>query len=110
LIDRCYHIFGRRTGGSKHVSNIYGKRQALVMTTPDLFDNNAEPLLMIFNRMIARSKAQSAGVLFVCNCSTPEALGEDIKNQSIRFAKNMFGKTGTPYPVFIPGADNRVGL
>lgn len=106
LIDRCCHIFGKRNGAPKHVSNIYGKRQALVMTTSDLFDNNAEPLLMIFNRMIARYKAQSAGVLFVCNCSTPDALGEDIKNQSIRFAKNMFGKNGTPYPVFIPGADN----
>jgi multimeric flavodoxin WrbA len=103
LMDRCDRMLGKRNGAPKYRSFMNGKRQALVVTTSDFFDNNAEPLLATFNRMIDCYKAQSAGVLFVCNCSTPDALGEDIKDLSIKFAKNLFGRAGTPYPVLIPG-------
>lgn len=110
LIDRCHHRFGRQNGDPKQAPYISGQRQALIVTTSDRFDNNAEPLLSTFNRMTDRYKTRSAGVLFVCNCSNSNALGEDIKAQSIRFAKNLFGSPGTPYPVFIPGDDNQIGL
>jgi multimeric flavodoxin WrbA len=110
LLDRCHRIFGMRNGAPKHGAYIRGKRQALIVTTADRFDNNAEPLLTIFNRMIGRCKAPSAGVLFVCNCSTTDVLGEDIRLQAVKFAKNLFGHTGEPYPVFIPGAEQRAWL
>lgn len=103
LIDRCHSLFGGGNGGPKHPSFTKGQRQALIATTPDPFDNNAEPLLSIFHRMLGRCKAQSAGVLFVCNCSTPDILGGEIKTQSIKFAHNLLGSTRTPYPVLIPG-------
>ena len=109
LLDRCHHLFARRNGHAKEAPSINGQRQALIVTTSDCFDNNAEPLLSIFNRMTARYKTRSAGVLFVCNCDNPNALGEDIKAQSIRFAKNLFGSPGAAYPVFIPGEDNQGG-
>jgi multimeric flavodoxin WrbA len=105
LMDRCHRLLGKRNGSPKHAAYMKRKRQALIMTTSDYFGNNAEPLLTVFNRMLDRYRAQSAGVLFVCNCSTVDALGEDIKSQSVRFAQNLFGNTEAPYPVYIPGAD-----
>lgn len=108
LIDRCHHMFGRHNGAPEHASYIHLKRQALIVTTSDLFDNNVEPLLTVFNRMTDRYQAQSAGVLFVCNCGAPDALGEDIKAQSIKFAKNLFGGTRTPYSVLIPGGSRTI--
>jgi multimeric flavodoxin WrbA len=109
LMDRCHRILARRNGSPKHAAYIKRKRQALIVTTSDFFGNNAEPLVTVFNKMLERYRAQSAGVLFVCNCSTADALGEDIKSQSVRFAKNLFGKTEAPYPVYIPGADIQAG-
>lgn len=103
LIDRSHYLFGGGNGSPKHPSFAKGQRQALIATTPDPFDNNAEPLLTVFHRMLGRCKAQSAGLLFVCNCSTPEVLGEEIKTQSIKFAHNLLGSIPTPYPVLIPG-------
>jgi putative NADPH-quinone reductase len=105
LIDQCHWRFRWRVGEPKDASHIKEQRQALVVTTTEPFFNNAEPLLTIFHRMLGRFKAQSAGVLFVCNCSSPDALGEDIKNQSIKFAKNLFGSNRTPYPILIPGGE-----
>jgi multimeric flavodoxin WrbA len=109
LIDRCHHLLGRSNGTPQQAPSINGQRQALIVTTSDRFDNNAEPLLSMFSRMTDRYKTRSAGVLFVCNCSNPTAMGEDIKAQSIRLAKNLFGSPGSPYPVFIPGDGNQTG-
>ena len=109
LIDRCHHLFARRNGDPKKAPSIKGQRQALMVTTSDPFGNSAEPLLSIFNRMTTCYETRSAGVLFVCNCDNPNALGEEIKAQSIRFAKNLFESPGAPYPVFIPGEDNQGG-
>jgi NAD(P)H-dependent FMN reductase len=103
LLDRCHNLIRGRNGAPLRTSSIKGQRQALIVTTADPFDNNAEPLLTIYNRIIASFEARSAGVLFVCNCSSADALGEEIKVQSIKFAKNLFGSTGAPYPVLIPG-------
>jgi putative NADPH-quinone reductase len=105
LIDRYHWRFRGHNGESKYGLHVKGQRQALVVTTPEPFFNNAEPLLTIFHRMLVRFEARSAGVLFVCNCSAPDALGDDIKTQSIKFAKNLFGSPRRPYPVMIPGGE-----
>lgn len=103
LIDRCHCLLKSDNGFSQHISYVKGQRQALIATTSDSFENNVEPLLTIYNRMLEHYQALSAGVLFICNCSTPDVLGEDIKAQSIKFAKDLFGHNRTPYPVLIPG-------
>lgn len=103
LLERCHCLIRGRNGTPLDPSYNKGQGQALIVTTTDPFDNNAEQLLAMYNRMIARFEARAAGVLFVCNCSSVDALGEDIKTQSIRFAKNLFGNTGRPYPVLLPG-------
>lgn len=104
LIDRCHCLNRGLCGTPEHTSFIEGQRQALIVTTDGPFENNAEHLLTTFHRMLRHNKAHSAGALFVCNCATPDALSDDIKAQTTKFANQLGGAAKTPYPVLIPGS------
>lgn len=104
LIDRCHCLNRGLCGTSEHSSFIEGQRQALIVTTDGPFENNAEHILTTFHRMLLNNKAHSAGELFVCNCSTPDALSDDIKAQATKFAGQLSGAIKTPYSILIPGS------
>jgi hypothetical protein len=104
LVDRCHSLHRGSYGTPEHTSLIESQRQALIVTTNGPFVNNAEQILTTFHRMLCNNKALSAGELIVCNCSTPDALGDDIKDQTGRFAHQLCGSVHTPYSILIPGA------
>jgi hypothetical protein len=103
LIDRCYCLYKGACGTPEHTSFVEGQRQALIVTAADPFENNAEQVLMAFQRMLVYNKTHSAGELLVCNSTTPEELGEKVKEQAIKFANQLFAATQTPYALLIPG-------
>jgi multimeric flavodoxin WrbA len=103
LIDRCYCLYRGACGTPEHTSFVEGQRQALIVTAADPFENNAEQVLMAFQRMLVYNKTHSAGELLVCNSTTPEELGEKVKEQAIKFANQLFAATQTPYALLIPG-------
>ena len=103
LVDRCHSLHRGLYGTPEHTSLIEGQRQALIATTNGPFVDNAEHILTTFHRMLSSNKALSAGELIVCNCSTPDALGDDIKDQTGRFAHQLCGSVHTPYSILIPG-------
>ena len=86
-----------------HTSFVEVQRQALIVTAADPFENNAELIQTSFQRVLVYDKAHSAGELFICNCTTPDELGDEIKIQAINFAKQLFNDTTTPYSILIPG-------
>ncbi len=104
LIDRCHCLSNGLCGTPGHTSLIEGQRQALIITSAGPFENNAEQILTTFHRMLLNNKANSAGELFVCNCSSPEALSEDIRTQAGRFANQLSGAVKTPYAILLPGS------
>ncbi len=103
LIDRCHSLYRGVCGSSEHTSFIEGKRQALIVTAADPFENNAEQILTTFQRILVYNKVYSAGELLVCNCTAPDDLGDEIKAQAVAFANQLFGDTKTPYSLLIPG-------
>jgi multimeric flavodoxin WrbA len=103
FIDRCHCLYRGVCGSADHTSFVEGQRQALIVTAADPFENNAELILTSFQRILVYDKAHSAGELLVCNCTTPDELGEEIKLQAISFAKQLFGATTKPYSLLIPG-------
>jgi hypothetical protein len=39
----------------------------------------------------------------VCNSTTPEELGAEVKDQAIKFASQLFVPSNSPYALLIPG-------
>lgn len=103
LIDRCYCLYRGACGTPAHTSFVEGQRQALIVTAADPFENNAEQVLTAFQRMLVYNKTHSAGELLVCNSTTPDQLGEEVKSQAIKFANQLLAATQTPYALLIPG-------
>jgi NAD(P)H-dependent FMN reductase len=103
LIDRCHCLYRGVCGSPEHTSFVEGQRQALIVTAADPYENNAELIQTSFQRILVYDKAHSAGELFVCNCTTPENLDDEIKTQAINFAKQLFEATTKPYSILIPG-------
>ncbi len=103
LIDRCHCLYRGVCGSSEHTSFVEGQYQALIVTAADPFENNAEQILTAFQRFLVYNKAYSAGQLLICNSTTPDELGADIKKQAIGFANQLFDQTLTPYALLFPG-------
>lgn len=103
LVDRCFCLYRGECGTPNHTSFVEGQRQALIVTAADPFENNTELILAAFQRMLVYNKTYSAGELLVCNSTTPEELGQEVKAQAIKFAGQLFAPTKSPYALLIPG-------
>jgi hypothetical protein len=103
LIDRCQCLYRGKPGSPEHSSFVDGRRQALIVTAADSFENNAEQILTTFQRMLACHKTHCSGELLVCNCRTPDDIPEEIRAQAIAFANQLTGATKKPYAVMVPG-------
>jgi len=92
--DGIYCIVGR--------SNTAGKTITLLVTADSAFESNVEQMLAVFKGMLVCNKAHSAGKLLVCNCTTPDALGEEIRAHAIKFANQLHSENKGPYALMIP--------
>lgn len=108
LIDRSYCLYRGVCGTPDHTSFVEGQRQALIVTAADAFENNTELVITSFQRALVYSKAESAGELMVCNSTTPEELGEDIREQAEKFARQIFNGADAPYALMIPGGAQKM--
>ncbi len=103
LIDRCYCLHRGVCGALNHTSFVEGQHQALIVTAADPFENNAEHLVTVFQRMLVYNKAKSAGELLIHNCTSPDQLGKGIREDAARFAKQFFKSAVGPYSILVPG-------
>ena len=103
LVDRRYCLFRGSCGAKDHRSFVEGQRHGLIMTAADPFENNFEEVMKAFQRMLVYDKAHSAGELFVCNCKTPDALGEEVKALAYSYANQFCRPAFEPYALLIPG-------
>lgn len=88
LIDRGYSLVTQyhRPG---HTSLLEGRRQALLVTGADVYENNAEPLFTAFDRIVDFYKAVDAGKWYVGPCTTPDALSPEVREEALLFARKM---------------------
>jgi multimeric flavodoxin WrbA len=102
LFDRFNCLFRGEYGSSEHTSFVEGQLQALVLTSIDQYEEHAEQIVKSFQRLIQLNKAHPAGKLIVCNCSTPDKLGESIQIHATNFAEQLFTTKLSPYALLIP--------
>jgi multimeric flavodoxin WrbA len=91
LIDRGFSLVTNyhRPG---HTSLMEGKRIGLLVTGAGIYEDNAEGLFTSFDRISKYLLAKKSGDLYIGECSTPEALSEEIKNRAIDLARSLVGK------------------
>ena len=88
LIDRTnslyvnYHL-------PDHSSLVEGQRRALLVTGGGPYQDNAEPVFVAFDRLQKPHKAVKAGELYIGPCSSPDKLGDSVKEQAVSFAREI---------------------
>ncbi len=90
LIDRCYSLV---TNYHKpgHTSLMEGKRIGLLVTGMDAYEENAEGMFTVFDRIADYLLARKSGELYVGGCSTPAELSEEIKNKALELVRSLVG-------------------
>jgi multimeric flavodoxin WrbA len=77
------------------VPRLNGKPISLLMTGGGEQIDNADLVFRGFAHMVRLLRAHAASNWYVANCSTPEALGEDIHREAIEFAKRLCGEVAS---------------
>jgi multimeric flavodoxin WrbA len=90
FIDRHFCLV-TDSGSPQWKSLIEGKKAALVMTLGGPMEGNGDLLVKQFEGLVEYGKAVVAGMLTVPFCSTPEAIGGDVKEQAVTFAQELAG-------------------
>lgn len=90
LIDRHFCLVTGYDAGQPK-SLIQDRRTALLVTCAGPVENNADLITEGFQRFSKYLLAQAMGELIVPLCTTPEALGEDIRSQASKFAGKITG-------------------
>ncbi len=88
LLDRMFCLMdfdGERTD----VPRLHGKPVGLVLTAGGEEADNADLVLRGFEQLVEYLKARPAGSLFVPGCTEPSAIGDDVKNRAIGFARTL---------------------
>ena len=88
FIDRHFCLV-TNAGTPKWKSLIDGKKVALVMTAAGPMEGNGDLLVKQFEGLAEFGKAQVAGRLTVPLCTTPDAIGDDARQQAVQFARNL---------------------
>lgn len=102
VIDRCRCLYTGELLTPNHKSFVEGKLYALIATTQHPFGIGIGQTFTTYEEMLLCSKSHSAGKLFVCDCTEPDALGEDVKAQTINFARQLNHAPRCPYAIVIP--------
>ncbi len=88
FIDRCVCLV-KDYGGPNYNSFIGGKRSGLIVTCGWGIENNADLIQGIYERITDFCQLVSVGEFIVPNCTEPDQLPEDIKNQAKAFAQKL---------------------
>jgi multimeric flavodoxin WrbA len=104
LFERFNCLYRGACGTAQHTSFVEGQLQSLVVTSVDPYEDHAEQTARSFHEMVQANKAHSAGKLIVCNCTTPDKLGGQIKAHAAVFTEQIFSNQTAPYALLIPRA------
>ena len=88
LIDRGYSLVTQyQTPG--HTSLLEGKRIGLLVTGEDPYEQNAEGMFAVFNRLVDYYIARNFGELYVGECGGPADLPGEIKDKALGLARSL---------------------
>lgn len=90
FIDRHFCLV-TNSGTPEEKSLLEGKKAALVMTLAGPMEGNGELLVTQFHGLLQYLKAVPAGTLVAPFCTTPDAIGDDVKEEAARFALKLTG-------------------
>ena len=76
-------------GGPNYNSLIGGKPGGLVVTCMGPLENNADLIQGIYKRYADYAQLTSVGELVVPNCTEPDQLPAEVKNQAVAFAQRL---------------------
>lgn len=91
LIDRFYCLMDFESPRTD-VPRLTGKPMSLMMTGGGEQIDNADLVFRGFTQMLGLLRARPAGNWYVPNCTTPDALGENVRAAAVHFAKSLVGK------------------
>ncbi len=90
LIDRHFCLVtGYGTPNWK--SLLEGKKAGLVVTCGGSIEENAELIVQMFQRLMDYAKIGTAESLVIPFTTTPDAMGEEIRGQAVKFAHRLSG-------------------
>jgi multimeric flavodoxin WrbA len=90
LIDRGYALVSNYHKPD-HTSLLEGKRLGLLVTGADSYEENAEGMFTVFDRIVDYYLARKSGELYVGECSAPAELSEEIKKNAFELAHSLVG-------------------
>lgn len=93
LIDRHYCLV-KDYPTPQWKSFIEGKRAALLVTCGGPEEGNAELLVEMFRRLMEYAKTNMVGALVIPFATTPDAMGEDVRERAAQFASTIAGGRG----------------
>ena len=90
FLDRCICLVTGYTS-SAHKSLIEGKRTGLLVTCGGPIEDNSELIRENFRRLELFARTIPSGELIVPFCSTPDAIGEEVKGHARHFTHQLLG-------------------
>jgi multimeric flavodoxin WrbA len=91
LIDRHFCLVtGYGTPNWK--SLLEGKRAGLLVTCAGPIEENADLVVQMFQRLMDYAKISAPESLVIPFTTTPDAMGDEIKEQAVKFAGRLVGK------------------
>lgn len=90
FIDRCFALV-KDYGPAEPKSLLAGRKAALLMTCAGPIEGNADHMDRIFTRLTNYLQVANAGDLIVPGCSTPDALGDEVRITATSFARDVIG-------------------
>jgi len=88
LIDRCYSLV---TNYDKpgHTSLMEGKRIGLLVTGAGAYEDNAECMFIVFDRIVDFLLARNSGELYVGECSTSAEMPKAVRIKAVELARSI---------------------
>jgi multimeric flavodoxin WrbA len=91
LIDRFYCLMDFDSPRTD-LPRLHGKPISLLLTGGGERIDNADLVFRGFAHLVKLLRARSSENLYVANCTTPDALGDDVRTEAVNFAKALIRK------------------
>jgi len=93
FIDRMFCMTGSPDDEGHYSSIVEGKRFGLLMTCAGPLENNGDLLVRTYENIVDYLRVTDAGQLSVPGCTTPAALGGEVRQRAVDFAVRL-GRSG----------------